>query len=243
MRNEEITGPAAPPPGALGVTRPAAEPLAQRRRGMRIPQRVGPLMETDTMLPHNLIPQTATMDRTAWAADLVPGHIVAMTIPSRGRRRPDPEPHVVLDTVEYGGEPAAVLAPALPAAGGQARRDDVYLTADDLTGVRGLHGPHMCLTGRRLIVPPTHRGLAEAAFDDTPVPGLLARPAQRRVYRLRGRLGVGRALAEQRRHGRYLAGREAVRGEDFTVATRRSAPPAPRAIATPQTQGTEKGRA
>lgn len=195
------------------------------------------------MLPCDITDRAAVIDRPAWAAELAPGHVVAMTIPSRGRRRPDPEPHLVLDVVEYGGEPAAVLVPMLPATGGQTRRDDVYLTADDLAGVRGLHGPQTCLTGRRLIVPLTHRGLIEAALDGTPILGLLARPALRRVHRARARLGAERALAEQRRRGRYLAGRDVVRGEDFTVVARRPARSALCLIASPQTPNNGEGRA
>lgn len=195
------------------------------------------------MLTYDITDRVAVIDRPSWAAELAPGNVVAMTIPSRGRRRPNPEPHLVLDVIDYGEGPAAVLAPALPATGGQTRRDDVYLTAVDLVGVRGLHGPHVCLTARRLIVPLTHRGLAEAALEGTPVLGLLARPALRRVHRARARLGAERALAERRRRGRYLAGRDAVRDEDFTVVARRPARSALRLTASPQTQGNGEGRA
>jgi hypothetical protein len=228
------------------VTRSVVRALVEgwrRKKEENHPARVGPHQETDIMLPCQTTNGVAVIDRPAWAAELSPGNVVAMTIPSRGRRRPDPEPHLVLDVIDYGEGPAAVLAPALPATGGQTRRDDIYLTADDLAGVRGLHGPHVCLTARRLIVPLTHRGLAEAAFDGTPVLGLLARPALRRVHRARARLGAERAVAEQRRRRRYLAGRDAVRDEDFTVVARRPARSALCLTASPQKQRNGEGRA
>lgn len=194
------------------------------------------------MLSHNIAPDGAPHDRPHWAADLTAGHVLAFTIPTRGRRRPDPEPHLVLGIVALDYEPAAVLAPGVPATGRRARREDVYATADDLAAVRGLHGPHQFLTARRLVVSLTHHGLIEAAQDGTPLLGLLAPPALRRVHRARARLDVERAMAQHRLRARYFAGRDAVRDRDFTVVPRHLGHLAPCAVAPRPARGGEGSR-
>ena len=173
------------------------------------------------MLNHHTDARPASIDLPSWGAQVGPGCILGFTYPSHGRRRPDPEPHLVVELILYGGEPALVLAPGVPAVGQPVKGTGLYCTEDDLAAVRGLHAPTVFMTDRRSIVLFTHRGLVEAMIDGSPVLGALLGPALGRLRRLRGQLHVERMLAEHRRRQRYLVGRDAVRDVDFEVVARR----------------------
>ena len=85
----------------------------------------------------------------------VPGGVVLAHVPPRhGRRgRAEPTPYLVAGVEQADGERRLRLLPGAPARGRPARRGDVFATAADLEGVRGLNAPHLFLAARPVIVP------------------------------------------------------------------------------------------
>lgn len=120
------------------------------------------------MINYDTDDRPASIDLPPWGAEVGPGHVLAFAYPRRGKNRPDPEPHLVVELGRLGEEPALVLAPGLPAIGQPSKGAGIFCTKEDLVAVRSLHAPTLFVAERRLIVPCTHHGLAEAAVDGTP---------------------------------------------------------------------------
>ena len=84
----------------------------------------------------------------------VPGDVVLAAVALRhGRRgRMEPTPCLVAGVEQADGERRLRLLPGAPATGRPARRGDVFATAADLEGVRGVVGPHLFLAARAVVV-------------------------------------------------------------------------------------------
>ena len=112
-------------------------------------------MSTTPISPASDAPHPEGCDCPWCRPEPAPGDVVLVPVaPHHGRRgRTEPAHCLVTDVEEADGERRLRLLPGAPATGRPARRGDVFATAADLEGVRGVSAPHLFLAARSAVVP------------------------------------------------------------------------------------------
>lgn len=171
-------------------------------------------MSDTSISPASDAPHPAGCDCPRCRPQPAPGDVVLAAIaPRHGRRgRAEPTPCLVAGVEEADGERRLRLLPGVPATGRPARRGDVFATAADLKGARSLHGPHLFLAGRAVIVPlggaegagggaaPVILGSRAAARAPGATPASAPKPSRQSDLSSHGRGFVPRPGRSRRRH-------------------------------------------